>query len=385
MTINRFFVLLSLGLMAASAHAQPVDVCAVALREKAYDVTRSDSRASIVMAAKDNICSRDYRDEGEAKASARSAGFDLSYAGFGVGGNSGKATSNNRWSLSETNFCKATARELQAAYSDQYETQIANIAVGAWLDCVKNSRENQLFLQYNTANDGSRFTGQLITTAQTGTLERTITGVVLSGAAKDTVICNVGGREFKPSQTFSAIEVRTTGTNVACEKSGPEGVDIGFQTSAGSVSFVKLPSDREIKISETRTLIEKIDALRNEFTSLNADVQNRLNPSAVSGLIDQKVRMPLEFFTIFYDVPLPQQNGVEAVISSGVPVYRRRIMPIGEGVCALTQVGFEHAPMGAVKTHATIDNRDGFWTLQAYTGVGRPPAGFVGATCWRWR
>lgn len=267
-----------LGLLFSSpVFAQdPSSGCNAVLTAEAYDRDSLSVNSTIMIAKKDDICSREYRDIGEAQKSARSGGFSIDYGPISIGGSSSKQKANGSWDISETAFCRATAYDLQTAYSSNYSSQVARIAVSAWLSCVESSNENQLFMDYSVSKDGQRFTGTLRTTANRGSLERKITGIGVVGPASHTVQCNIGGKTYPTNDKLrDPIGMKATSTSISCSKSGDEGVDVAFQTDQGSVPFVKLPSKTELKISQFEILEEQINLIRTkEFSDLKIQLES---------------------------------------------------------------------------------------------------------------
>lgn len=262
----RFLYAIGLAALIAGspgALGQPGEICRVALTEQAYDREHSSIRSNLMLSTRDQLCSSEYSNIGEAQASARNRGFNLGYGGLSIGSSGSRQSNNGKWNISETTFCRASASDLKAAYAADYDRQIASIAVAAWLECVKSSRENLLYLEYTMSKDGQQFTGTLHTTASTGRLARQIVGIPAVGGAAKTVRCNIAGKEYQPNSGItSPIEVLTTGTAIACEKSGNEGASIALQTSEGSTPFIKLPSAADKKAYEFETLRSMIDAVK---------------------------------------------------------------------------------------------------------------------------
>ncbi len=249
--------------------ANPAEVCRVALTEKAYDRERSKIRSNIMFSARDELCNREYNNIGEAQSAARSRGFSLGYSGLSIGASDARQSNNNKWNISDTKFCRATSTELQTSYASDYENQIASVAVQAWLECVKSSNENLLYLDYKISEDGQRFTGTLHTTASTGALARKITGIAVVGDAASSTTCNIAGKKYNPADVAAKpIEVKTTGTTVACEKSSDKSVSIAFQTSVAGVPFIDLPTKKELRATEIKVLKADLASLRNKVAPL---------------------------------------------------------------------------------------------------------------------
>ncbi|MER8501836.1 hypothetical protein [Mesorhizobium sp. M0204] len=257
--LNRATFLSSVFLMVTPyAHAQNPSYCSVALTEKAYDKISSNINSTLAFSTRDDLCSREYSNVGEAQSTARNSGFSLGYKLLSIDALDAKQSSTGRWNISETTFCKSTASDLKSAFSGDYESVVASIAVKSWLECVRQSSENALYIEYTVSKDGQDFAGTLRVTANTGSLNRQITGISVVGRAKNSVKCNIGGIVYEPGDPPSnPINVETAGTAIACEKAGDEGVRIALQTSGGSTPFITLPSVSDLKFSESEKLMQE--------------------------------------------------------------------------------------------------------------------------------
>ncbi|MEO1018801.1 MAG: hypothetical protein AAFY56_14080 [Pseudomonadota bacterium] len=227
-------------------------------------------------ANREELCNREYNSLYEARNAASGRGFTLGYSGLSIGANKSKQSSTGKWNISETDFCTSSKTDFETAYGADYNSEVASVAVTAWLDCVRSANENALFIDYEVSREGNTFSGILRTTASTGPLARAITGIAVVGDAKDSVRCNIGGTEYIPNE-FTTVEVQTTGTAVACEKDGDLGAEIAFQTSAGATPFINLPSKVAIELAAWDELSSEFAAFKAAVEKKNSDVETVLD------------------------------------------------------------------------------------------------------------
>lgn len=246
--------------LGGAANAQ--DICDLVLKEQAFDRSSSNVRLDVALATRDDLCSRDYRSEGEAQASARNAGLSFRYGNYDGAGSTGKQSSNSRWDVSESSLCTASASDFRQAYSGEFASTIASIAVNAWLECVTSGTRNQLYVDYLTSRDGSRFSGNLHTTARQGSLVRKITGISAVGPGRQTVRCDIGGKEYTPADVLqNPVVLESTSTTLACWRTGEEAAEVAFQTSEIGTPFIALPSQSEIEQTEIGALAQRIQSI----------------------------------------------------------------------------------------------------------------------------
>lgn len=245
------------GLLAApSAFAQ--SVCDVSLTSRAFNVTQLSTSENIAMAKRDDLCNREYSSLEEAQNSAKSAGFNVSYAGVGVGASGAKQSGSSKVQIKDTEFCRATADDFKRSFSSNYNQQITDAALQAWTSCIERN-SNQLSISYFISKDGQYFSGTIIKTATTGALASTITGISVAGSAAKNVDCNIGGVAVKPGKI--AIPIDSTRTTFSCKKSTKDDVAIGVQTSSDALPPIHLPSEAAIRA-------DRFDAIEARLSSL---------------------------------------------------------------------------------------------------------------------
>lgn len=254
-----FFALAGL-IFSTAAHAE--DVCDVALTSRAFNTTQANVSENIAYAKRDDVCNSTYSSLQEAQNAAKSAGFNLSYAGIGIGANGDKASSDTRVDIRSTDFCRATAEDFKRAFSSNYNQQVADAALIAWSDCVeKNS--SRLSVSYTMSSDGQYFAGTIVRTAATGSLLSTISGISVVGAPNASVLCNIGGQDVRPGKLN--VPITTTRTAFGCRKSKDAGVMITVQTSGDSLPPIHMPSKLQLNAAR----FDEMDARLNSLLPTN--------------------------------------------------------------------------------------------------------------------
>lgn len=260
----------SLGI-AGTASAEELD-CGAVLRAQAFDTTDIVVSQNIMLSQRDAICSREYDRIEDARASARSSGFNLVYDSLSIGADDARETNVGRLEISETQFCQASLSDFESAYNFGYQTQVASIATQNWLECIQVAGGNRLYLEYTPNDTGSYFTGHIRRqiSGENITTFLAITGLNIVGPGRDEVTCQIDSVPVDPQTLLNEpLEVETSRIPVSCERSGDSDVAIGINTTSGGLDFVELPSSetREIREwNELRQLLQSTEsALRSEF------------------------------------------------------------------------------------------------------------------------
>ncbi len=262
----------SLGVLLSAPVASAQSVCAVALTSQAFDTVNSSTIQNIAFAKRDDLCNKTYSSLSEAQSAATSSGFNISYAGTGIGASQAKKNSEGRLKIDQSDFCKATAEAFQSAYTSTYSSQIASAALSAWTECVRITSQNQLYMSYLVHPTGDFLAGILKTTVNTGELNKQIKGITVSGPEAGSVECSILNVRLKANQALETpLRLETTDTGIACSKSGPNGASISIATSAGSLPFIELPSKDQVAAKQ-----RMLEAQQSELQIANADLRKRL-------------------------------------------------------------------------------------------------------------
>ncbi len=183
--------------------------------------------------------------------------------------------------------------------------------------------------------------------------------------------------------------------SISCDVNLSANESDGAQSVQGSILFKASNNDQPLvafKAIRGDVVSEFKEGLLSELNAKIAAIEDTLTRKAdtefvtgsINGLATEmhsKLRPTPEQYTIYSDVEDPGKYNWSD--GPGHSAIGKRIMAADAGFCALSQLGTESA--APVKTQATVDVRDGYWVVTAYTGSTSPRNWFVGAVCWRYR
>lgn len=249
------------------------DVCAVALRSNAFNTFDQTVSNNIAFEKKEEICSRDYESSEEFRNSARSGGFNLSYAGFGVGASGGKSSGSGKVHFREEAFCQASQDEFAQEYFSNTSVRVADVALRAWSNCIENTRRNSLWLEYKISSDGTGMTGTIYRTISSGRTTLKITSMqVQPSTLASEVNCSIENKLWTVND-FADGEAVTTDTTreiVACTKPSDKTVRVAFGTDGDSLTWVEMPSIEDVGNNE-------VEELRSQLLALSSTMTDALN------------------------------------------------------------------------------------------------------------
>lgn len=248
------------------------DVCSVALQSNAFNTFDQTINNNVAFEKKEEICSRDYENSEEFRNSARSGGFSLSYAGFGLGASGGKSSGTGKVHFREESFCQASQDEFAQEYFSNTSVRVADVALRAWTDCIETTERNSLWLKYNIAGDGTGMTGTIYRTISSGptTLKITSMQVHPSTLAGD-VNCSIENQLWTVEDFANGAEVTTDTTSeiVACTKPSDKTIRVALGTDGGSLTWVEMPSNEQMTE-------DKADVLEAKFLAYTAVTNAKL-------------------------------------------------------------------------------------------------------------
>lgn len=224
------------GVMFLTSTAYAQNICDTVLLQRAFDTQNISTSSDMANQKRSEICSAEYDNIGQAQSRAGSAGFSLSYAGVGIGASGSRQKSNEKWDISQTDFCKSSHESIHSSYGSNFETVVARVAVSSWLECVKTTTQDGLFVSYNVSSDGTIVSGDMhFSISGGGPLERFITGMVLPKRERDLLTCSIGGEDVSPTTIpENGFPIRNTALAFVCEIDSLErNFDVKFQTSSG--------------------------------------------------------------------------------------------------------------------------------------------------------
>ncbi|EXI78949.1 MAG: hypothetical protein AW10_02591 [Candidatus Accumulibacter appositus] len=275
-----------------SATQAVTSVCDIALQSRAFNTNDYASTSSIVLNKRDDACQSKYDSRKEAIDSARSSGATIGYGGFSFGASDARKESSGKWSISDSRFCNASAKELDSFTSVRVRQQVADIALSAWSECIGSVESNQLYATFSPNANGSGITGTLYRSVSRGGVG-TITGIVVAGAPGSSsgadgsiVNCMIGTTVVTPNMT-QAITIDRTDIAFQCTKTSDHHIlKVAISTTQGDTPWMSLPAPVQIenkKIEETNsalfTLRGRIDELEGKVASLDN------NMTAITALV----------------------------------------------------------------------------------------------------
>jgi len=257
-TTRAFFLALFFSAPSAVIGQAQGDVCRVALESNAFNTFDQTVSNRIAFEQKEELCRRDYSSAEEFRNSARSGGFNLSYAGVGLGASGGRSSGEGRVHFREEAFCRASQQDFFQEYQATTSVRIGDVALRAWSECIRTTNENSLWLHYTVQPDGTGMTGTLRRTIRTGPTNLRITSMqVQPDFLSDEVRCIVAGRMFTPSSLSESgpIETQTTSEIVSCTKPHEQTVRVALATDGGSLTWITMPSAEERHQTEVESLV----------------------------------------------------------------------------------------------------------------------------------
>lgn len=316
-------ILASFLIFSLSGAAYAKNLCDLALTSGAFNTSDYASTSKLFLAQRDDVCSKEYDSKSEANSAARSAGGNLGYGGFTLGGSSAKQSTSGKWSVSSSEFCSASASELDSFTSERAKKQVADSALSAWTSCIKNTATNRLYVSYSLLPNGQGMTGTIHRSVSgDGTGFGNIKGISSSvsndDAAGKNIQCRIGTEAVAVNQSIN-IRIDRTQISMSCAKDADANVSVSLITDAGDRDWIRLPSQKEVKQTSTNELRDALVQLRGELDVTNSAVNDvkttadeaiktaRVNPnlsckvfSKVSsnvpvGIVKATVSVPVEY------------------------------------------------------------------------------------------
>jgi len=276
-------IVLALHILPTVAHAQ--SICDTVLLQRAFDTQSISESSDIAEQRRNEICSSEFSDVGEARSKARSAGFSLGYGGVSIGLNGSRGSENSDWNIQETEFCSADAESIRSSYGSNFETVVARVAVTAWSECVTTTTADDLFVSYETSSDGTIISGNMyFRVGGSGPLERFITGMVLPRREREAVVCNIGGQDLTASSIPEAgFRIEDSGLAFVCEIDALErNFSLSFQTNSGPSIALNFQSPETQQQIAMQGLDNRITALSESLIPSGSIIAFTSTPDEVS-------------------------------------------------------------------------------------------------------
>ena len=384
-------VFLLVGKETYAQQAAALAVCAQLASPELIDRTSQETSLALARSEFNLFCAdrRNLQTRANAKGSSYTGGGIFAGSALGIGTNSTSASS-----LSEENIdkvCEIGIEEFSYQYAQSFSSNNGSALARIVADCVDNviggDQSDTIFGTVSLDPTGRSIFADVSRRAGNAAPTYVFGGVNRSDRFTDCRVGNKSADEVELKRELSiSCAINLTPQE---EEQGGASVAMGslvFESSTGdspNVRFSAIRSDiiADYKANTIVPLQRRLDLVENDIRTLKEEVRKRPTAETVTTTIDDKVRRDPIFHTIYLNAGL--QAGVTQETDQGLPVLRKRIMPSGDGICTLSQVGFEGSMV--MKSHSTVDVREGVWMLQVYVGQAGPRAGFVGATCWKWK
>lgn len=275
--MKRYLLVVAI-ILATTPQVYGSTVCDAVFRANAFNTTDYSSSAKFLLKKRDDVCSKQYDSESEAKTAARSAGGSIGFKGFSLGGSAAKKNSNDKWSLSSSEFCRSSAAEIDAMTSETMRSQVTDLAVEAWRSCTEKTLANKLLIEYKQNKDGTGIRGRIIRSIASeggGVGIGMITGIINNKPQVD-VKCTIGRTSVKMNEE---IEIRfdRTHTSFFCNKPANDIASISVNTSQGDQTFIDLYSEQEYKQAKIDEVNDSVTALRQLVDDVKLELSTKIN------------------------------------------------------------------------------------------------------------
>lgn len=287
--MNRFASIVPITiLLLSSAHvveAAESTYCDSVLNSRAFNTTDYQQSSSLMLSKRSDACSKTYESEKDANSAGRKVGGEIGFKGFSLGGSYAKQTSNEKWSIADSQVCTELAEALDTASSTSLKSQVTNFALNAWSECIKEANKNMLFLEYANLPDGSGFTGQIkrSVSASSPAAFGTITGIITSNMDADESLkgCKIGSKKIEPNVEID-IRINKSTINIVCNKDSEKSLSLALLTDQGDLPFISLPTSQQME----QTKIDQVNSsLIATKSALEAEIK-KINTSLESSLVD---------------------------------------------------------------------------------------------------
>jgi len=244
------------------------DVCDIALTSGAFNTSDYAQSSRLLLKKKDDVCKTDYNTQSEAESAGKQSGGSIGYGGLSLGLSDAKQTSGEKWSIADSEFCRASAEELDSFTSTIVKQQVADVALRAWSECI--DKTNKLYVKYSLSPDGTGMTGTIYRSVSLDSGFGNITGVMSSDPKVD-VNCHIGTKPIEVNKARS-IRIDKGKIGISCNKSADVSVRIALNTDVGDQEWISIPSRAEQKQSTIEAANDAINQLRKQIASLNEQI-----------------------------------------------------------------------------------------------------------------
>lgn len=256
-----FIVAMLIHFSLTMAYAE--SVCDLALKSGAFNTSDYSQTSRLLLKKHDNVCQSQYNSEAEANSAAEQGGASIGYGPFTLGASKAKQTTNGKWSIAESRFCKASAEDIDTFTNTNARTQVADMALRYWGECIKNVDTNRLYVQYALNSDGTGITGRIVRhLGGSGSMGKII-GISSPGADSQ-LICHIGTLQMSANKPYD-IQIDKSEIAIACIKPKDKTLRIALMTTEGDQEWISMPSAVEQKQNTMDALNQAVNSLRQEL------------------------------------------------------------------------------------------------------------------------
>ena len=241
------------------------------------DSLRKFLSVALIMLLQQDVCREEYRSAEEFKKSGRDNGFSLGFEGFELGYSGGKRTGSGKLSFANEEFCKSNRLELDDFYINRVKKSIANIALDAWRECIKTTKDRNFSIEYEETIDNDGVIGHFKRSIGDGEITHYILTDMKVIPPDDSVECQVNGKTIKRG---GDINLKMTGLteSFGCSKPKNKNISIGIGTNIGDPIFIKMYSAKVIDDDKLDKLSKKINYLNDKSHKEINEIKKQLGP-----------------------------------------------------------------------------------------------------------
>lgn len=243
-----FILLVSLLLLVFnSANAQPPSVCDTVLTQKAFNTTEYSQTSRIMLKKRDEICKSEHDSAQEAFTNARNSALGGMYDFIGLQISDVHQNGRQKYTVNDSRFCQMSAEEFNSYTDTSFRQQVADIAVSAWLSCIKTFKNNQLYIRYSLNSDGSGLTGDIFRSfSEDNAHFGEVTGIAVNARENKGLSCKIDTQNIPINQKVM-IQLVKTPTSFDCIKDPNAEMRVSLQTSLGNQGWIVLPAKSPAK------------------------------------------------------------------------------------------------------------------------------------------
>ena len=292
------------GVLASSDFASADNVCDIALTSGAFNTSDYAQNSRLVFKKKDDVCKSEYNSQSDAYSAGEQSGGSIGYGGFSLGLSDAKQKSNQKWSISDSKLCQASAQDLESFTSTFAKQKVADTALKAWSECI--DKTNKLNLKYSLVPEGTGMTGIIVRTVSDGGGFGSITGIMSSDPKVD-ISCRIGTQTVEINK-MTTIKFDKGSTGISCNKPADASVSISLNTDVGDTAWIELPSLAEQKKTSVESVNDAVNQLRLKLTTLATQFETygNQNNTNIQHLTDESIKLSRRIDTLSNQINAPK-------------------------------------------------------------------------------